>query len=96
MLRQQRTLWTVEWGLHSVIFKSDSQTLVSALRGTRYDLVSAIGVLLKEARSRCIGSLESFSFQFVSRNCNVVAHSLAQYGLRVETEGGFGRLYHMA
>ena len=69
-----------------VIFESDSQILVSALCGMSYDLLSAIGVLLKEAPSLCIGFLETFSFQFVSRTCNVVAHSLAQYGLRAETE----------
>lgn len=75
----------VELGLHRVIFESDSLTLVSALQGRHYDL-APIGVLLKEVRSLCIGSLESFTFQFAPRGCNAVAHSLAQYGLRAESE----------
>jgi hypothetical protein len=62
----------------------DSQTLVLALQTGKYDL-SPIGVLLKEVRSICIGSLESFEFMFVSRTCNSVAHSLAQFGLRAES-----------
>ena len=41
---------------------------------------------LKEARSLCIASFESFEYLFAPRSCNTVAHSLTQYGLRAESE----------
>jgi hypothetical protein len=63
-------------GLNRVVFESDSKNLVSALRDKKQDL-SVIGVLLKEMRSICIVSFQSFKFQFVSRKINGVAHSLA-------------------
>ena len=72
-------------GLHRVILESDSQVLVKALKKNECDL-APIGVLLKEARSLCIVSFESFEYLFAPRSCNIVAHSLAQYGLRVESE----------
>ena len=71
-------------GLHRVIFESDCQTLVYALQSRSHDL-APIGVLLKEVRSICIGSFESYSFQFVPRTCNAVAHLLAQHGLRSDS-----------
>jgi hypothetical protein len=49
-----------------------------------YDLC-AIGVLLKDIRSICIGSFESFTFHFVARECNRVAHSLSPFGLHAHT-----------
>jgi hypothetical protein len=52
--------------------------------GKNYDL-SVIGVLLNEIRSICIGSFESFTFHFIPRECNRVAHSLSQFGLRADT-----------
>jgi ribonuclease HI len=73
----------VAMGLNRVVFESDSKNLVSALRDKKHDL-SVIGVLLKEMRSLCIVSFQSFKFQFVSRKYNGVAHSLAQYGLRAD------------
>jgi hypothetical protein len=72
-------------GLNRVVFESDSKNLVSALRDKKHDL-SVIGVLLKEMRSLCIVSFQSFKFQFVSRKFNGVAHSLAQYGLRADVD----------
>jgi hypothetical protein len=74
----------VALGLNRVVFESDSQILVSTLLGKNYDL-SVIGVLLKEIRNICIGSFESFTFHFVPRDCNRVAHSLSQFDLRVDT-----------
>ena len=71
-------------GLHRVIFESDSQTLVHALQSKSHDLAE-IGVLLREIRSECIGSFESFEFSFCPRSCNKVAHDIAQFGLRTET-----------
>jgi ribonuclease HI len=75
----------VALGLNQVIFESDSKNLVSALIDKTQDL-SAVGVLLKEIRSICLSSFESFHFQFVPRVYNGAAHSLAQYGLRAESE----------
>jgi hypothetical protein len=72
-------------GLNRVIFESDSKNHVSALINKTHDL-SAMGVLLKEIRSICISSFESFQFQFVPRNYNGAAHSLVQYGLRAKSE----------
>jgi hypothetical protein len=45
-----------------------------------------IGILLREARSNCISSFDSFEFSFYPRQCNNVAHSLAQHGFRAEDE----------
>jgi hypothetical protein len=67
------------------VFESDCQTLVNAVKTRSYDL-SVIGVLLKEIRSQCICSFEFFDFCFATRSCNKVAHSLAQYGLRADSE----------
>ena len=70
-------------GLHRVIFESDCKTLVEAVRSRSHDLAH-VGVLLKEIRSICIGSFESWRFEHVLRSGNCAAHSLSQYGLRAE------------
>jgi ribonuclease HI len=75
----------VALGLHRVVFESDSKNLVQALNSESHDL-SKIGVLIREARSICISYFESFEFTFVSRHCNKVAHTLAQYGYSAEDE----------
>jgi hypothetical protein len=62
-------------GLHRVVFESDNQTLVNALKTSSFDL-SDIGILLREIRSVRIASFESFEFKFSPRSCNKVA----QYG----------------
>ena len=49
-------------GLHRVVFESDSIILVNAVNSASHEL-SEIGVLLREIRSLCIGSFESFIFQ---------------------------------
>jgi hypothetical protein len=69
-------------GLHRVVFESDSLTLVQALNTCSHEL-SAIGVILREARSNCIAAFDSFDFIFCPVN---VAHTLAQYDLRAEDE----------
>ena len=69
--------------MHRVIFESGCKNLVIALNNRSLEL-AIIGVLLKEARSLCIGSFESSTFQLASCSCNVFSHSLAQYGLHVE------------
>jgi hypothetical protein len=43
-------------------------------------------LLLKEVRSICIIYLYSFEFNFAPRSCDIVAHSLAQYGLHSEID----------
>jgi ribonuclease HI len=75
----------VALGLHRVVFESDSKNLVQALNSESHDL-SKIGVLIREARSICISYFESFEFTFVSRHCNKVAHTLAQYGYTADDE----------
>ena len=62
--------------------ESDSAILVQALKTSEYDL-SEIGTLLREARSSCILNFDVFEFDFCRRECNKVAHELAQYGARV-------------
>src|SRR5207244_3650516 len=69
----------VSLGLSRVIFESGSLTLVNAINTGSHDL-SSIGVLIKEIRSLCLASFDCFSFVFCKRNCNKVAHELAQYG----------------
>jgi hypothetical protein len=68
-----------------VVFESDSQVLVNALNSSGHEL-SEIGVLLREARSMCIASLESFSFRHCRPECNKVAHSLARFASKADEE----------
>jgi hypothetical protein len=71
-----------------VIFESDSKILVNALQTRSYDL-SEIGVLVRDIRSVYIGSFDSYEFSYCPRECNRVAHELAQFGFRAE-EGCLG------
>jgi hypothetical protein len=66
-----------------VVFESDSKTLVNALQSKSYDLAK-IGVLVRDIRSDCIGSFDSYDFSFCPRSCNRVAHELAHFGLRAK------------
>jgi hypothetical protein len=45
-----------------------------------------IGVLLREARSRCIQCFDVYEFAHCRRDCNTVALSLAQLGFRADAE----------
>ena len=72
-------------GFHRVQFESDSQTLVSALKSSSHEL-SEIGVLLRDARSRCFAAFDLFEFNYCQRTCNKVAHSLAKFGYEADTE----------
>ena len=58
-------------GLHRVVFESDSVIQVNSLNSASHELLE-IGVLLREIRSLCIGSFESFSFKYCGRSCNNV------------------------
>jgi ribonuclease HI len=78
----------VALGLHRVIFESDSKILVNALQTRSYDL-SEIGVLVRDIRNVYIGSFDSHEFSYCPRECNRVAHELAQFGFRAE-EGCLG------
>jgi hypothetical protein len=55
------------------------------LKSSSHDLAD-IGVLLREARSICIGWFESYEYRFCPRDCNKAAHELAQFGLYANTE----------
>ncbi|KAI5003565.1 hypothetical protein ZWY2020_030725 [Hordeum vulgare] len=68
-------------GVHRVLFESDSLQLVNGLISGDYDL-SNIGVLLREARSLCHAPFDAFEFRFVNRECNRVAHELADFGYK--------------
>jgi hypothetical protein len=72
-------------GFHRVVFESDCQILVNALKNGSYDL-SVLGVLIREARSVCISSFESYEFNYCPRSCNKIAHELAQHGLCADDE----------
>ncbi|KAE8794811.1 NAC domain-containing protein 78 [Hordeum vulgare] len=53
----------LELGLHRVTFESDSLNLVNAPKSREHDSAS-IGVLLRETRSLCQASFDSFEFHF--------------------------------
>ena len=72
-------------GLHRVVFESDSVIQVNSLNSASHELLE-IGVLLREIRSLCICSFESFNFKYCSRSCNNVAHCLAKFGSQAEEE----------
>jgi ribonuclease HI len=72
-------------GLHRVEFESDCKVLVSALKEHTHDFAE-IGVLMREARSNCTQAFNLFNFIFCRRECNKVAHSLAQFGYSAEVE----------
>lgn len=65
------------------MLESDSQLLVSSLNSSSHEL-SEIGILLRETRSMCIASFESFCFKHCRRFCNKVAHALAKFGSLAE------------
>ena len=68
-------------GVQRVVFESDCQVLVNALKSKEFD-VAEVGVLIREARSLCCASFESAEFTFCRRECNKVAHVLAQQAYR--------------
>jgi hypothetical protein len=72
-------------GLHRIVFESDCQTLVNALKKGSYDL-SKLGILIREARSICIASFEFYKFSYYPHSCNKIAHVLAQHGLCADVE----------
>jgi ribonuclease HI len=71
--------------LNRVIFESDSKILVDALNSSSHEL-SEIGILLREARSLCVVSFDSFQFKHCSRVCNKIAHTLAKFGSQADEE----------
>ena len=67
-------------GAQRISFESDCLTMISALKGRDYD-VAELGVLFREARSMCHASFVFSEFMFCPRNCNCVAHVLAQFAI---------------
>ena len=72
-------------GANRIIFESDSSTLVRAMKTRNFDK-ALIGVLVKEARSICILQFGSCLFSFSRRECNSVAHELANLGASSESQ----------
>ena len=68
-------------GAQRIILESDCLMMNSALKSRDYD-TTELGVLFREARSVCHASFGSYEFMFCHRECNRVAHSVAQFGLR--------------
>ena len=67
-------------GAQRISFESDCLTMISALKGRGYD-AAELGVLFREARSLCHASFVFSEFMFCPRNCNHVAHALAQFAM---------------
>lgn len=58
--------------------------MITPLKGREYD-AAELGVLFREARSRCHASFEFYEFMFCLRDCNKVAHALAQFAMGAAT-----------
>jgi hypothetical protein len=71
--------------LNRTVFESGCQVLVSTLNSNSHDM-SEIGVLLREARCRCVVFFQSSSFTVCRRVCNKVVHSFTQLGSKMEDE----------
>jgi hypothetical protein len=61
-----------------VQFESDCSNLIKAIKDGDQDL-SDIGVLYREARSLKLMHFDTADFLFCRRECNKVAHRLAQF-----------------
>ncbi|XP_073367670.1 uncharacterized protein [Aegilops tauschii subsp. strangulata] len=72
-----------EAGVHRVVFESDCLSLVQALNTGESD-GAELGVLFREAHNSCSLRFEVARFVQCPRACNHVAHSLAQFGFRME------------
>lgn len=62
--------------------------MVFALNGREYD-GAELGVLFREARSLCHASFVSYEFKYCRRDCNMVAHTLARFGLSADAPLSF-------
>ena len=67
-------------GAQRISFESDCLTMISALKGWGYD-AAELGALFRAVRSMCHASFVFSEFMFCPRNCNHVAHALAQFAL---------------
>ncbi|KAH7863159.1 hypothetical protein Vadar_014084 [Vaccinium darrowii] len=75
-------LLAIEKGIRRVIFEGDAKGLIDALSGrgaSRED----IQLLVLDILQLCNSSFDEFSFVFVGRKCNSVAHELARKGCSV-------------
>jgi ribonuclease HI len=70
---------TSNLGMFRVLFESDSTTLIEAINNGNYDLADT-GVLMREARSLKFLHFDNAEFTYCRRDCNNVAHTLAQVG----------------
>jgi hypothetical protein len=68
---------------YHIVFETDSQNLVRALKSPEYDLVPE-GILYRDMRLFVALNFQSFEFQYVPRICNKVAHALANLGVNQE------------
>uniref|UniRef100_A0ACD6AMS5 Uncharacterized protein n=1 Tax=Avena sativa TaxID=4498 RepID=A0ACD6AMS5_AVESA len=72
---------TAKPGIHRVQFESDCTTLVASITDSTLDL-SENGVMMREAWSLRILHFDSAKFIFCRRDCNKLAHYLAQFGFQ--------------
>ncbi|KAH7838104.1 hypothetical protein Vadar_022124 [Vaccinium darrowii] len=75
-------LLAIEKGISRVIFEGDAKELIDALSG-RGTSREDIQLLVYDILQICNSSFVDFSFAFVGRNCNSVAHELASKGCSV-------------
>lgn len=72
-------LLAIEKGIRRVIFEGDAKGLIDALSGRGVGCED-IHLLVLDILQLCISSFEAFSFGYVGRKCNSVAHELASKG----------------
>jgi ribonuclease HI len=75
----------MEWGMVDFSIETDSLNLVSALKGTDFDLAPE-GVLFRDIKSFIRLNFGTLEIDYAPRTCNKVAHQLAAYGARHELD----------
>lgn len=68
------------------MFEGDAQQIVNMLKGSR-SIKSSLDIVIKDTLS-FIKRFSSYSFRFVIRDCNRVAHLVAKYVLHLTTWQG--------
>ncbi|VAH43129.1 unnamed protein product [Triticum turgidum subsp. durum] len=73
----------IQMGCNRVMLETDSVQLKNAVRTEEYDM-STLGAVFKDIKFQLHVGFSGVSIVSCPRSCNVVAHSLAAYGAKLE------------
>ena len=76
---REAVLWVRQQGVQQVIFETDAKSTVDALNNKKTDN-SEFGSIISECRD-LFNQMLRFKYNFIRREANVIAHSLARESL---------------